>query len=109
MTSTRAFAAVALLCLAVHPAQAQEVNLQITVKDHRFQPSELHAPAGKPVTITIKNLDPIPMEFESKMLRFEKVITPNSSGTVRMKALEKGRYRFYDDFHDSTQGALVVE
>ena len=85
------------------------VTLNIAMKDHRFQPAELHAPAGKPITIVVKNLDPAPAEFESNMLRVEKVVTGGGTITMRIRPLEPGRYRFFDDFHPETQGYLVVK
>jgi plastocyanin len=84
------------------------VSVQISLKDHRFQPAEIHAPAGKPITITVKNLDPAPAEFESNMLRVEKVVTGGGTITIRIRPLDPGRYRFFDDFHPETQGYLVV-
>jgi hypothetical protein len=59
---------VTLALLLMMPAARTEdsVTVQITLKDHRFQPAEPHAPAGKPITIIVKNLDPAPAEFESK-------------------------------------------
>jgi hypothetical protein len=85
------------------------VTVQISLKDHRFQPAEPHAPAGKPITIIVKNLDPAPAEFESNMLRVEKVVTGGGTITLRIRPLEPGRYRFFDDFHQETQGYLVVQ
>ena len=49
------------------PLRAQEAAaIQVSVKDHSFEPAEIKAPAGKPFTLRVKNLDPTPMEFESK-------------------------------------------
>ena len=90
------------------PAQAQETSLSISVKNHRFQPAELSAPANVPITLHVKNLDPTPMEFESVSLRVEKVVTGNSEGIVRLRPLAPGRYNFFDDFHQETNGTLVV-
>jgi hypothetical protein len=91
-------------------ARAEDsVTVQITLKDHHFQPAEPHAPAGKPITITVKNIDPAPAEFESNMLRVEKVVTGGGTITMRIRPLEPGRYRFFDDFHPETQGYLVVQ
>jgi len=91
-------------------ARAEDaVNISITLKDHKFSPSEPHAPAGKPIVITLKNLDAAPAEFESNMLRVEKVVTGGGTITMRIRALEPGRYRFFDDFHPETQGYLVVQ
>jgi plastocyanin len=94
----------------VPAARAQEgVTVNITLKDHRFQPAEPHASAGKPITIILKNLDPTPAEFESNMLRVEKVVTGGGTITMRIRPLDPGRYRFFDDFHQETQGYLVVQ
>jgi plastocyanin len=88
----------------------QATTIRLTLKDHKFQPSEVRAPAGKPITITIKNMDGTPAEFESKTLRVEKVIAGGGEVSIQVRALGAGRYRFFDDYHeDSTEGYLVVE
>ena len=101
-----AIAAAMLMVTAAHGQQA--TSLSISVKNHRFQPSELSAPANVPITLRVKNLDPTPMEFESVSLRVEKVVTGNSEGIVRLRPLAPGRYNFFDDFHQETNGTLVV-
>lgn len=98
-----------LLVLAPGAQAEDAVNIQITLKDHRFQPAEPRAPAGKPIIITLKNLDSSPAEFESNMLRVEKVVTGGGTITIRIRPLEPGRYRFFDDFKPETQGFLVVQ
>src|ERR1035441_9686641 len=98
-----------LLMLVAAGRAEDSVTVQISLKDHRFQPAEPHAPAGKPITIIVKNLDPAPAEFESNMLRVEKVVTGGGTITLRIRPLEPGRYRFFDDFHQETQGYLVVQ
>ncbi len=107
-------AASALLVAAVltaggGPAQAQDAVVHITVKNHRFEPSQPRAPANRPITIRVRNLDAAPMEFESVSLRVEKVVPANSEGVINVRALSPGRYGFFDDFHQSTRGTLVVE
>ena len=98
------------LSVASSAARAQDaVTLNISMKDHRFQPAELQAPAHKPIVIVVKNLDSAPAEFESNMLRVEKVVTGGGTITLRIRPLEPGRYRFFDDFHPETQGYLVVK
>jgi hypothetical protein len=104
----------AALTIAVVAAQSatqaeDAVSVQITLKDHKFSPAEPHAPAGKPIIITLKNLDPAPAEFESNMLRVEKVVTGGGTIMIRIRALEPGRYRFFDDFNPDAQGYLVVQ
>ena len=108
-------AAAPLLCAAViafiaAPAVAQDTaTLELSVKNQRFQPAEISAPAGKRIALRIRNLDAKPVEFESVTLRVEKVIAGNSEGVVNIRALEPGRYKFFDDFNAKNQGVLVVE
>ena len=100
------------LCLlpALPAARAEDaVTVTVSMKDRRFQPAELHAPAGKPIVIVVKNLDSAPAEFESNMLRVEKVVTGCGTSTLRIRPLDPGRYRFFDDFHPETEGYLVVK
>jgi uncharacterized protein (DUF58 family) len=98
------------LLIAAAPVRAEDtVTVNISMKGHRFQPAELHAPAGKAIVIVVKNLDPAPAEFESNTLRVEKVVTGGGTITLRIRPLEPGRYRFFDDFHPETEGYLVVK
>jgi len=100
----------AFLVAGAAVASAQEaVSLAISIRNHRFEPAELHAPANRPIVLRIKNLDSTPAEFESVRLRVEKVIAANSEGTINLRPLSPGRYEFFDDFHQSTRGALVVQ
>ena len=101
--------AVAILMLAAAdlPAHA-DATISISVKNHRFQPATIQAPAKVPIILHVKNLDPTPMEFESVSLRVEKVVTGNSEGIIRLRPLEPGSYNFFDDFHQETNGVLVV-
>jgi plastocyanin len=104
--------AVAVLAFAgIAPiARAEDsATVTITLKDNRFQPAEPHAPAGKPITIVVKNLNPAPAEFESNMLRVEKVVTAGGTITIKIRPLGPGRYRFFNDFHPDTVGYLVVQ
>jgi hypothetical protein len=103
-------ACLAAVVLGAAPANAEDVTIQLSIKNHRFVPSEIKAPAGKPILLRIRNQDATPAEFESVTLRVEKVITGNSEGVVRLRALEPGRYKFFDDFNkETTQGTLVVQ
>lgn len=89
-------------------ALGQNGSLTIKIKNHRFQPAALHAPANTPITLRIKNLDSTPMEFESVSLRVEKVIIGGGQGIVRLRPLSPGRYSFFDDFHQKTNGVLII-
>jgi hypothetical protein len=97
------------LIAAGQPAHGQQpAAVSVSVKNHRFQPAEIHAPANVPIVLTVKNLDSTPMEFESVSLRVEKVVTGSGQGIIRLRPLSPGRYNFFDDFHAETNGVLVV-
>jgi hypothetical protein len=99
----------ATLLLGVGGARADDtVTLSITLKDHQFQPAELHADAGKPIAIHVKNLNTIVSEFESSDLHLEKIVPAGTEAVVYVRPLQPGRYNFFDDFHHETQGFLVV-
>lgn len=101
----------AMMLLSPSPvAAADALEIPVVIKDHRFDPAEIRVPAQKSVKLMVKNMDASSEEFESKVLRIEKVIAPNSTGTVRLKPLEPGRYPFVGEFHEDTaKGTIVVE
>jgi heme/copper-type cytochrome/quinol oxidase subunit 2 len=103
-----AICAIAMLPVSVSQAQ-QATEVQVTYSNGQFQPSELRAPADKPITVRVKNLDAKAMEFESKSLRVEKVVAAKSEGVINVRALKPGRYEFYDDFNEKARGALIVQ
>ena len=96
--------------LLATPAFAEDSAIQVILKDHKFAPAEVEAPAGKPLTLEIVNQDSTAAEFESKDLRVEKIAPAGGKATVKVRALKPGRYKFFDDYHESTaQGFLVVK
>lgn len=100
--------AIALLVAAPSFAQ-QATEIHLTYSKGQFQPKEVSAPADKPISFRIKNLDAKAMEFESTSLRVEKVVAAGTDGVVNVRALKPGRYEFYDDFNDKARGALTVQ
>jgi len=111
MTRKLVLAAIgAIAMLQVSPSQAQQATeIHLTYFKGQFQPSQVSAPADKPISFRIKNLDAKAMEFESTSLRVEKVVAAGSEGVVNVRALKPGRYEFYDDFNDKARGALTVQ
>src|SRR5258705_10893430 len=100
----------AIAVLPLPPSQAQQATeFQVTYSKGQSQPSELRAPADKPIAVRVMNLDAKAMEFESKSLRVEKVVAANSEGVINVRALKPGRYEFYDDFNEKARGTLVVQ
>ena len=109
---TRALALAAVCAIAMFQTSAsqaqQATEIQLTYSKGQFQPSQVNAPADKPIIFRVKNLDAKAMEFESTSLRVEKVVAANSQGVINVRALKPGRYEFYDDFNDKARGALTV-
>ena len=95
----------------ISTAQASdEMVIEISIKDHKFEPSAIKLPIGKAVKLSVKNLDASAEEFESKDLNIEKVIAGNSDATIRLKPLEAGTYIFYGEYHEDTAlGHIVAE
>jgi heme/copper-type cytochrome/quinol oxidase subunit 2 len=82
----------------------------LVLKNHRYQPSELHIPADTRIRLEVITQDPSPEEFESDDFPAEKIVMPNSRISLFIGPFKPGRYRFYGDFHQPTaQGTLVVE
>ena len=98
----------ALIAAGPQAHAQQTASVSVTVKNHRFQPAEVQAPANVPIILRVKNLDLTPMEFESVSLRVEKVVTANSEGIIRLRPLSPGRYNFFDDFNQAANGVLLV-
>lgn len=110
MTFFRTLLVSALLVAGYAATASGETTLQLSIKDHRFEPSSLTAKAGEPIAITVKNLDATPEEFESKALKIEKVVSGNGEITVRLRPLKPGRYAFAGEYHEDTaKGELIVE
>ena len=101
----------ALTLILSSPVSADDLmNIDVTIKDHRFTPSEIHVPVGKPTTLTIKNEDTTTEEFDSSALKVEKVITGGRTATVRLRPLAAGRYPFIGEYHsDTAQGVVIAE
>ena len=94
---------------AAPPAVAQTA-INVTIKNHRFSPSEIHVPAGQAVVLNIKNEDPLAEEFDSTALKIEKVIAGGKEGTVRLRPLDAGRYPFMGEYHpDTAQGVVIAQ
>jgi plastocyanin domain-containing protein len=100
------FSVAAVIALAPVGLRAQDFT--ITIKDHRFTPSEIKVPANKRVQITVVNDDPTPEEFESREMKVEKVIPGKSKGVVRIGPLQPGRYPFFGEFHEATAKGVVI-
>jgi plastocyanin len=98
-----------LLVACAVPAYAQMPSVPLVLRDHQFVPAEVPVPAGAKVELLVRNEQAMPAEFESSSLHREKIVTPGASISVYVGPLDPGRYEFFDDFHPSTRGFLVVK
>src|SRR5665213_2142250 len=96
--------------LIVAPATVRADELTLTIKDHKFTPTELKVPANQRVVITVINEDTTAEEFDSSALKVEKVVPGKSKGVVRIGPLKPGRYPFIGEYHEATaKGAVIAE
>jgi hypothetical protein len=97
------------LCLLVPTvAIAQTPEFKLTIKDHKFSPTELRVPANKKVKLIVANEDPTPEEFESHALHREKVIPGGTQATIFIGPLRPGRYPFEGEFNPATAKGVVI-
>jgi hypothetical protein len=91
------------------PSAADEpVQINVKLKDHRFDPAEIHVPTGKPTVLVVTNEDTTAEEFDSSALKVEKVIAGGHYATIRLRPLGPGRYPFMGEFHPDTATGVVV-
>ena len=100
-----------LLALAHGPARAEgPLGFDLTLKDHRFTPAEIHVPSGKRVDLRLHNQDSTAEEFDSPALKTEKVVAAGASVVIHLRPLAPGRFPFMGEFHpDTAQGAVIAE
>ena len=91
-------------------ALADPVEVKLTIKEHRFVPTELKVPANQKIKLVVDNQDPTPEEFESYSLNREKIVPGKSRITVMIGPLKPGKYEFFGEFNmDTAQGVLIAE
>jgi len=84
--------------------------IEITLKDHKFLPAEIHVKANVPSEIALTNADTTAEEFDSSALKIEKVVAGGAKGIVRLRPLARGRYPFMGEYHSETaQGVVIAE
>ncbi len=111
MSRTAALLILAMLGAPCGSAAAEDTyTATITIRDHHFEPAELHVPAGKRILLTVINTDPLSEEFDSTALKVEKVIAGKSQGVIHISPLSPGRYDFIGEYHEDTaKGRVVAE
>ncbi|MDQ6685072.1 MAG: cupredoxin domain-containing protein, partial [Pseudomonadota bacterium] len=78
MNPRRSLLLALLLSTFAAGAIAADVELQLVIKNHRFEPGELKVPAGQRIKLVIDNRDDTPEEFDSHDLNREKLVPPGS-------------------------------
>lgn len=97
----------ALLGLTATAALAAD-PLQLEIKAQGFVPQEIQVTAGTKVQLIIRNDDGLPAEFESYDLSREIVVPAHGQVKLYIGPLDPGRYRFFNDFHQQSEGWVVV-
>ena len=80
----------------------------IEFKDGAIAPSELVVPAGTRFKLELHNVGESPVEFESIVLRKEKVLGPGASSFIVIRRLDPGEYEFFDAFHLDMPPARLI-
>ncbi|KJV54744.1 cupredoxin domain-containing protein [Orientia tsutsugamushi] len=99
-----------LLTLASWRSDSDSELCKLVIKDHKFEPSEIHVHANKRIELIIENLDDSVEEFESRDLKREKIIPAHSTVKIILPPLKQGSYKFFGEFNEETaQGVIIVE
>ena len=103
-------AAVFFLVNVIGIANAADVQVNLVIHHHRFEPTELKVPANQRIKLTVHNQDTTPEEFESHALNREKVIPGGAKAVLFIGPLKPGRYAFVGEYNEATaQGVVVAE
>src|SRR5215468_287682 len=90
--------------------RADDGNVAVTIKDHKFDPELIEIPSGAQVKLLVTNADETPEEFESQALGIEKVIPGGQKAEIKIGPLSAGTYEFVGEFHeDSAKGKIVAK
>jgi len=91
-------------------AHAVDNEVDLTIKNHLFSPSEIKVPANQRIKLNVHNQDNTPEEFESHSLNRERLIPAGVKATVYIGPLKPGRYDFFGEFNPATaKGVVIVE
>jgi plastocyanin len=96
--------------LAASAVVADDTVFKLTIRNHRFEPTELVVPAGQKIKLEIENQDATPEEFESYELNREKVVPAKATVVIFVGPLKPGRYPFFGEFNkESAKGELIAK
>jgi hypothetical protein len=90
-------------------AERADAPVRLLLKEHRFAPGQVEAPAGRRFRLEIVNADSSADEFESSALKVEREIAPHGKLILQLGPLAPGDYAFVGDLHaDTARGVLHV-
>ena len=87
---------------------AGEPEFALSIENHKFSPERIEVPVGKKVKLLVENKDATPEEFESDVLKIEKVIPGKSKATIYVGPLKAGEYKFVGEFNEKTARGVIV-
>lgn len=88
---------------------AVEAPTVLTIRDGKFEPNQLALPSGVKLKLVVRNMDPIPAEFESYDLSREVVVPGHGETTIYIGPMDPGSYQFFNDFNHEMQGSIVAK
>jgi len=89
---------------------ADPKEIPVTIENNKFTPDEIRVKAGEPFILVVTNKDKTPEEFESKVLKLEKVIPGGQTMKIRVRSLKAGTYPFVGEYHEATaKGRIIAE
>jgi len=97
-----------LLVAFLWPSPSRAADVELLIRNHRFDPETLHVPVGKRFRLVVRNQDATPEEFESYELNREKVVPGNASVLIYIGPLAPGTYPFFGEFHSATARGRIV-
>lgn len=106
----RSFVAIGILMFGGVSVKAADAEYVLIIKDHKFTPTEIQVPVAVKFTLTVKNQDATPEEFESKDLRREKIVAGGKEIKLKIGPLKAGSYKFFGEYHeDSAKGVIIAK
>ncbi len=100
---------VLLLLAGAASSRAADEPLRLVLRDHKFVPDQIEAPARVKFRLLVRNDSDSTIEWESDELDREEVIAPGEERAIFLGPLDPGSYPFYDDRHQATKGTLIVK
>jgi cytochrome c oxidase subunit 2 len=81
-------------------------DITIEMKDIKFVPNEFEIPAGKPVTVLLKNTGAAQHDFSIDALKIQVGVAPGESKTITINA-PAGTYDFYCNVPGHKEGGMT--